>query len=296
MKQRTCRPDRLIDLGAVSSLKKIRWNRKDGLRVGSRTTLTHLEENPHVKKHFPTLSRIITLVSTPPLRNMGTIGGNLCLDSRCYYYNQPSLLKKRWEPCLKMGGQVCHVVKGGNSCLAVYSGDMAAPLIALGARVKVVGPDGDTKELELKDLYSGSGIRPNVLKFNEILTEIVIPNPPKYSGLSYQKLRLRDTMDFPLLGIAVMVCLDKPHGKCLDFRMVISAVGPTPMVVEEAREIMCGKVITPELTEEVIQVAQKMAHPVANTAAEPRYRREMVPVLTRQAIQEALDRVNINSI
>jgi 4-hydroxybenzoyl-CoA reductase subunit beta len=292
MKQRICKPDRLIDLGSVSGLKKIRWNRKDGLRVGSRTTLTRFEENPHVKKHFPALSRIITLVSTQPLRNMGTIGGNLCLDTRCYYYNQPLLLKKRWEPCLKMGGQVCHVVKGGDTCFSVYSGDMAAPLMALGARVKVVGP-GDTKELELKDFFTGSGVNPNVLKSNEILTEIVIPNPSKHSGISYQKLRLRDTMDFPLLGIAVMVSLDEPDGKFLDFRLVLSAVGPTPLIVEEAEEIVRGKTLTPELMEEVSQVVQKLTHPVANTAAEPRYRRQMVPVLTRRAIHEALDRANI---
>ena len=291
MKQRICRPERLIDLGAVPALKKIRWNRKEGLRVGSRTTLTHLEEHPHVRERFPALSRITTLVSTPQLRNMGTIGGNLCLDTRCYYYNQPPLLKKRWEPCLKMGGQVCHVVKGGDSCLSVYSGDMAAPLMALGARVKVVG-FGDAKDLELKDFFTGIGVNPNVLKSNEILTEIVIPNSPKHSGLSYQKLRLRDTMDFPLLGIAVMVCLDKPDGQCLDFRLVLSAVGPAPFVVEEAKEIMRGKEITPELVEEVIQVAQTMIHPVANTASEPKYRREMVPVLMRQAIQEATDRAH----
>ena len=292
MKQRICRPERLIDLGAVPGLKKIRWNRKDGLRVGSRITLTHLEENPHVRKHFPALSRVITLVSTPQLRNMGTIGGNLCLDTRCYYYNQPILLKKRWEPCLKIGGQVCHVVKGGDTCFSVYSGDMAAPLVALGARVKIVGP-GDTKELKLKDLFTGSGVNPNVLKSNEILTEIIIPNPSKHSGLSYQKLRLRDTMDFPLLGIAVMVCLNEPDGQCLDFRLVLSAVGPTPLVVEEAGEIMRGKTITPKLIEEVSQVVRKMTHPVANAAAEPRYRRQMVPVLTRQAIHEALDRSSI---
>ena len=292
MKQGICRPERLIDLGTVSGLKKIRWDREDGLKVGSRTTLTHLEENPHVRRHFPALSRIITLVSTPQLRNMGTIGGNLCLDTRCYYYNQPPLLKKRWEPCLKMGGQVCHVVKGGDSCLSVYSGDMAAPLMALGVRVKVVGP-GDTKELELKDLFTGSGVNPNVLKSNEILSEIVIPNSSKHSGLSYQKLRLRDTMDFPLLGIAVMVCLHKPDGQCLDFRLIISAVGPTPLVAEEAGDIVRGKTITPKLIEQVSQVVLEMTHPVANTASEPRYRRQMVPVLTRQAIQEALERASV---
>jgi 4-hydroxybenzoyl-CoA reductase subunit beta len=290
MKQRICRPERLIDLGAVSGLKKIQWTKKDGLRIGAGTTLTHLEESPHVRRHLPALSQIISLVSTSQLRNMGTVGGNLCLDTRCYYYNQPLLLKKRWEPCLKIGGEVCHVVKGGDTCFSVYSGDMAAPLMALGARVKVVEPGG-ARELDLKDLFSGSGVKPNILKSNEILSEIVVPNPSKHSGLSYQKLRLRDTMDFPLLGIAVKACLDEVDGQCRDFRIVVGATGPAPMILEEAGEIMCGKIITLQLIEEVSEAVLKMIHPVANTAAEPRYRRQMVPVLMRQAVYEALSRI-----
>lgn len=287
MKQRICSPERLIDLGAVSGLKKIQWTRKDGLRIGAGTTLTHLQQSPQVKRHFPALNQIITLVSTPQLRNMGTIGGNLCLDTRCYYYNQPPLLKKRWEPCLKIGGEVCHAVKGGDTCFSVYSGDMAAPLMALGARVKIAG-SGGIEELELKDLFSGSGIKPNILKPDEILTEITIPNPPEHSGLSYRKLRLRETMDFPLLGIAVKVRLDEIDGLCRDFRLVLGAAGPAPMVVEEAGEIARGKTITPKLIEDVSDVVLKTTHPVANTAGEPKYRRQMVPVLTGQAVNEAL--------
>ena len=129
---------------------------------------------------------------------LGTVGGNLCLDTRCYYYNQSVLLKKRWEPCFKIGGKTCHVVRGGDSCYAVYSGDMALPLIALSAKVKVIGGH-PAKEIGLQRFFSGSGIKSNILKFNEILSEIVIPVPPEHSACSYKKLRLRDTIDFPLL-------------------------------------------------------------------------------------------------
>lgn len=290
MKHRMVTPRILIDLNAISTLKKIRGDKKDGLRIGAMTTLTHIKESRLVKKQFPALSEIIDSVSTPQLRNMGTIGGNLCLDTRCIYYNQPLFFKKRWEPCLKIGGKVCHVVKGKDTCLSVYSGDMAAPLMALGARVKVVGPT-DTKELELKDFFTGSGIKPNILENNEILTEIIIPVLPQHSGLSYQKLRLRDTMDFPLLGVAVLVQRDGIDGRCLDFCLSIGAVTPAPLALEEARDIMRGNTITPKLIEEVSHVAEKNAHPVANTAAEPRYRKQMVLVLTKNAILEALDRI-----
>ena len=291
MKQKIKDPKFLIDLSTITSLKKVKWNKKSGLMVGALVTLSQLKENSLVQRHLPVLSEIIPLVSAPQLQNMGTIGGNLCLDTRCYYYNQPVFLKKRWESCFKIGGQVCHVVKGGDTCHAVYSGDMAAPLIALGASVKLAGPK-NTKELELQDFFTGLGIRPNILKFDQILTEIAIPLQPEYSGCSYQKLRLRDTLDFPLLGVASYVNLEGRDGVCRDFRLVLSAVGPAPIVVKRAATIVCGKKFTSKLYGMVSQEALKKIHPVANTASSPKYRREMVPVLIKKAIHEALERAN----
>jgi 4-hydroxybenzoyl-CoA reductase subunit beta len=290
MKARISCPDPLIDLNSISELKGIKWDKKRGLRVRALTTLTQLKENPIVQKHFPILSQTVPLVSTPQLQNMGTVGGNLCLNTRCYYYNQSVFLKKRWEPCFKIGGMTCHVVKGGDSCYAVYSGDMAPLLIALGAKVRVVG-NHSTREIELRRFFSGSGIKPNILKFNEILTEILIPVAPERSGFSYQKLRLRNTMDFPLLGVSVFLHLEGRDGRCKDIRLVLGAVGPSPLVVDEVAQLVEGKDITPKLIEEVSQVAWKAAHPVANTASSPKYRREMVRVLTKNAIEEALNRI-----
>jgi len=291
MKGRISCPELLIDLNRISELKGIEWCKKKRLRVGALSTLTQLKENPIVQKHFPVLSQTVPLVSTPSLQNMGTIGGNLCLDTRCYYYNQSVFLKKRWEPCFKIGGKTCHVVRGGDSCYAVYSGDIASPLIALGAKVRVIGDDS-AREIALQRFFSGSGIKPNILKFNEILSEVLIPTPPEHSGFSYQKLRLRDTMDFPLLGVSVFLHLEGRDGRCRDARLVLGAVAPSPLVVEEAAQLIRGKEITPKLIEEVSQIAWKAAHPVANTASSPKYRREMVRVFTRNAIQEALNNIN----
>jgi CO/xanthine dehydrogenase FAD-binding subunit len=166
---------------------------------------------------------------------------------------------------------------------------MAPPLFALGAKVKVIG-DHSAREIGLQRFFSGSGIKPNILKFNEILSEVLIPAPPDHSGFSYQKLRLRDTIDFPLLGVSVFLHLEEKDGRCADVRVVLGAVGPSPLVVEESAQLMRGKEITPKLIEEVSQIAWRAAHPVANTASSPKYRREMVRVLTRNAIQEALNR------
>jgi CO/xanthine dehydrogenase FAD-binding subunit len=146
------------------------------------------------------------------------------------------------------------------------------------------------KEIGLQRFFSGSGIKPNILKFNEILSEILIPTPPKHSGCSYQKLRLRDTIDFPLLGVSVFLHLERDR-RCKDVRVVLGAVGPSPLIVEEAAQAMSGKELTPKLIEEVSQIAWKAAQPVANTASSPKYRRDMVRVFTKNAIQEALNRI-----
>jgi 4-hydroxybenzoyl-CoA reductase subunit beta len=287
MKGRIASADLLVDLNSISGLKGIKWDKKEGLQVGALTTLADLRESPVVRERFPSLSQTVSLVGAPQLQNMGTLGGNLCLDTRCYYYNQSAFLKKRWEPCFKIGGKTCHVVKKGDTCYAVYSGDMAIPLIALGARVMVKG-SGRAKEMEVRRFFTGSGLKPNILKFNEIVTGVLIPPLPEQAGLSYQKLRLRDTMDFSLMGIAVFLQLEGMNGRCRDVRIVLGGLGPSPLVVEGAPKLMCGKSITSKLIDEVSGIARKMARPVDNTASSPRYRREMIPVFTKKAFEEAL--------
>jgi len=291
MKAKIAAPDLLVDLNGITRLKGVkRDNKSKELRVGALTTLTQFQESPLIQEHLPILSQTIALVSTLQLRNMGTLGGNLCLDTRCTYYNQPSFLKRRWEPCLKIGGKICHVVKKKDTCYAVYSGDMAIPLIALGAKVRVAGARG-TNERDLRSFFTGSGVKPNMLKFNEILTEVCIPGLPENAGLSYQKLRLRDTVDFPLLGVAVFLQLEGNQGKCRDVRLVLGAVGPGPQVVEEAPILMRGKRITSKLIDAVSRAARKMAHPVDNTASSPRYRMQMIPFFIKKAFNEAMENI-----
>jgi 4-hydroxybenzoyl-CoA reductase subunit beta len=291
LKDRASAADPLVDLNGISRLKGIKRDRKTKeIRVGAMMTLTQIAENPLVREYFPVINQTVALVSTFQLRNMGTLGGNLCLDTRCTYYNQPSFLKLRWEPCLKIGGKMCHVVKGEKTCHAVYSGDMASLLIALGARVRVIGPRRKN-EINLKRFYTGSGIKPNILKYDQILTEIVLPPLPDYSAASYRKLRLRDTIDFPILGVAVFIHLEDRDGKCRNVRLVLGAVGPAPVVVEAAPTLMRGKHITSKLIDAVSKAARKMAHPVDNTASSPRYRREMIPFFIKNAFDEALERI-----
>jgi 4-hydroxybenzoyl-CoA reductase subunit beta len=292
LKEKIAAPDILIDLNNIARLKGVKRDQKTKeIRVGALTTLAQLKSNPLIRRHFPVLAQTVALVSTFQLRNMGTLGGNLCLDTRCTYYNQPSFLKKRWEPCLKVGGTICHVVKGKEVCHAVYSGDLASLLIALDAKLRVTGPRG-MHAINLKRFFTGSGIKPNILKYNQILTEVRLPPMPAYAGLSYRKLRLRDTMDFPLLGVAVFIELEGKDGKCRDVRLVLGALGPAPLMVEEAPTLLRGRHITPKLIDAVSKAARRLAHPVDNTASSPGYRREMIPLFIKNAFDEALERIN----
>jgi 4-hydroxybenzoyl-CoA reductase beta subunit len=228
LKQKLFRVKSLVDLNAIPSLKRIEWDEKKGLSLGGLATLTRVGENGVVRKNLPVLSQAVEKVGTPQLRNMGTIAGNLCLETRCLYHNQPALLKKRWDRCLKAGGTVCHAVRGSDACHAVYSGDMAILLLALEACVEVAGPAG-RKEMPLEKFFSGSGVKPNILDFNEVLTKVLIPRLPPRSGVSYQKLRLRDTMDFALASVAAYVRLAEDD-TCADFRLVIGGVAPSPII------------------------------------------------------------------
>jgi CO/xanthine dehydrogenase FAD-binding subunit len=146
--------------------------------------------------------------------------------------------------------------------------------------------------INLKRFFTGSGIKPNILKYNQILTEVRLPPMPAYAGLSYRKLRLRDTMDFPLLGVAVFIELEGKDGKCRDVRLVLGALGPAPLMVEEAPTLLRGRHITPKLIDAVSKAARRLAHPVDNTASSPGYRREMIPLFIKNAFDEALERIN----
>jgi 4-hydroxybenzoyl-CoA reductase subunit beta len=292
MKERSSAPTRVIGLLGIPELKGLRWLDNGEFSIGAANTLTCVAEDPTIQASFPALARAVEMTSSPLLRNAGTIGGNLCLETRCTYYNQPAIFKQRWEPCLKLGGEGCHVVRGGRACHAVYSGDLAGPLIALGAAVTVTAP-GRTRELTVAELLADSGLSPTTLGKGEMVTAVHLPRAPAHWGLSYQKLRLRDTVDFPLLGVSVFLNLEgpQPGARCQGARVVLSAAGPSPLLIEEAGQRMEGRAVTGEIAEEVALLVQKRAHPVANTASTPGYRREMTSVLTKHAIADAVEQI-----
>ncbi len=289
MKERICTPGRVIGLDKIAELQGVDYSAEGGLRIGAATTLADLAEATSKIPSFQGFCDAIHLTSSPLLRNAGTIGGNLCLETRCLYYNQPPVFRKRWPLCLKLGGDICHAVKGSKTCHAVYSGDLAGILMVMNASATIAGRER-SRQVAIEDLFTGSGLRPTVLSPGEILTEILIPNTPRHSGFSYQKLRLRDTLDFPILGVSLFMEFDPPEEgrRCRDARLVLSATGPSPLAIPEVGPMLKGREPTEKQIEEIGLLVKKAAAPVANTASSPKYRRDMIPVLTRRTFHSIL--------
>ena len=286
MKQRLISPMYLIDIKPLPEMKGIIFDEKEGLKIGALTTHQELINSAVVKEKYPVLANAVSVIGSVQLQAMGTIGGNLCLNTRCWFYNQSLWWRKAREACYKLGGRVCHVVPESDKCLATYQADMAPSLIALNAKIKLV-KQGNEKIIPLKDFYTGDGKSPLMLKEEEILTEIQVPVPVKGSGAHYEKLRLRDAIDFPLVGAAVNITLED-SGLCKEVKVIINALGPCPQEVVRGGEILNGREIKEELIQELEEAAFQEARPVETMPESIEYRKKMVKVMVKEAFQKAL--------
>jgi 4-hydroxybenzoyl-CoA reductase subunit beta len=293
MKQKRITPAVVVNIKGIKGLEYIK-NGKGGLRIGALTPLSSIEESELIKEKFPALAKAAGAVGAPQHRNAGTIGGNICLNTRCWYYNQSPFFRKCRPVCYKFGSdkdkcQLFPTREGkANVCYSVFSGDTAPALIALGAKIKIKGPQGE-RTIPLTELYTGDGKRPVALGPADIVTEVTIPAPPKNSSSAYMKYRIREAIDFPLLGVAVNIALDAKGGACTKASVVLGAVASRPVEVTEAEKILKGKKITDDLIEEVSEAAFKTAKPLANLLeCSPQYRKRLAKIFTKRAILEAL--------
>jgi len=293
MKQRRITPAVVVNIKEIKGLEYIK-NGKGGLRIGALTPLSSIEESELIKEKFPALAKAAGAVGAPQHRNAGTIGGNICLNTRCWYYNQSPFFRKCRPVCYKFGSdkdkcQLFPTREGkANVCYSVFSGDTAPALIALGAKIKIKGPQGE-RTIPLTELYTGNGKRPLALAPADIVTEVTIPSPPKNSSSAYMKYRIREAIDFPLLGVAVNIALDAKGEACTKASVVLGAVASRPVEVTEAEKIFKGEKITEDLIEEVSEAAFKAAKPLANLLeCSPQYRKRLARIFTKRAILEAL--------
>lgn len=271
IKQRLAVPKVIIDIKDIPELKTIK--RVNGsLEIGSAVTLFDLKKNPQIKENFPALSESLEATSCETLQMRGTIGGNILQDTRCIEHNQSREWREARGFCIRSGGKECNVVKGAKICFANYCGDNAPALITLQAETRLVGPDGE-RMVKLADLFTGDALKPFALKAGEIMTAIRIPL--KKTKGAYEKLRIRESMDYPLIGIAISAI-------GTNARICVGAVGVAPKVYE------VKNVAIEAAAKEVAEKATSDAHPVANSVVSPAYRKKMVGVLIRRAIKRAI--------
>jgi 4-hydroxybenzoyl-CoA reductase subunit beta len=280
MKRRHQVPATLVSLRKLEELKKVANG--SGLTLGAGLTLAEVTNAAAVKEKYRGLYQAAMQVATPHLRNMGTLGGNLCLDTRCTYYNQNYEWRKAIDFCMKIDGEICWVATASKRCLAVSSTDTAPALISLGAKIKLVSAEGE-REVPLENLYRNDGIDYLARKHGEILSEIVLPQNEGWKS-TYWKLRRRGSFDFPILGVAAAVKMAK-DGTVEDARLVLGAVSSHPLVIQ-VKGLLVGQKAADEILEKAGELAEARAKPMDNTDMDLRWRKRVVADFVGYAFRE----------
>jgi 4-hydroxybenzoyl-CoA reductase subunit beta len=283
MKRGQFTPRHLISLRALRELKGIRQN-QEGLWIGAGESLTTVSNHRLIAKHFPALSHAAESVSTLQLRNMGTIGGNVLVDTRCNYYDQTFFWRQAVGFCMKKDGDICLVAPGSAKCLAIASSDTSPVLVSLGAEAILVNNQGE-RRIKLEDLYHDDGIDYSTKAKDEVLKGLFIPSESLGRRNVYLKLRRRGSFDFPILGVAATMDVDD-RGECRYASVVLTAVASAPKIVPEASTLFQGKKVTKELIDTVADAAAKISHPLDNTDMDYWYRKRMAKVYTQRALAQ----------
>ena len=281
MKRGQFEPSVLVGLRGVRDLAGVRTSASGGLAIGAGTTLTAVSRHAQVRGRYDALATAAGVVSTPQLRNMGTLGGNVCVDTRCNYYNQSYQWRKAVNFCMKKDGEICLVAPGSSRCWAVSSSDTAPVLWSLGASVRLAGPGGE-RTIPISALYRDDGIQYLTKQPGDIVTEIVLP-PADGLRSVYLKLRRRGSFDFPVLGVAAAVRMDGETVRAA--RIVLGAVASLPREAGAASALLVGQRLTPELIERAAEAAYRPAKPLDNTDFGHPYRKKMTRVFVARALR-----------
>lgn len=283
MKRRQFTPGTLIALGKALP-KGIRDH--TGLTIGAGATLTAVAGDARVRARYRALAESAIAISTPQLRNMGTIGGNLCLDTRCNWYDQSLFWRTAEGMCMKTDPSVvCRVAPSSPRCLAVASADTVPALLALGASVRIVNADGE-RVVPLADMYREDGISHLTIGRDDIVTEVILPEADGWRS-TYLKLRDRGSFDFPIVGLAAAV---RMHGGVVrEARLAMTAVGSRPLLVDAAAAALVGSKLEDEAIAAASAAAHKLARPMDNTSGTIAQRKKTVPVFATRALASLRD-------
>jgi 4-hydroxybenzoyl-CoA reductase subunit beta len=282
MKRRQQVPRTLMSLRHVESLRQVQLG-DSASRIGACLTLTDIAEDPRFRNGLTALAQASALVATPHIRNMATLGGNLCLDTRCNYYDQNYEWRKAINFCLKKDGDTCWVAPSSSKCVAVSSTDTAPALIALGARVRLISRSGE-REVALADLYNNDGIHYIKRRPDEILAEVLLDSLHGWKS-TYWKLRRRGSFDFPVLSVAAAARFST-QGVVEEARIVVGSAASRPLVASEASKSLLGRSLNPESIAEAAALAARIAKPLDNTDFDMTWRKRVTAEFVTYALRE----------
>ena len=283
MKRRQQTPATVISLSRIRELQGISGSPREGMTIGACATLTAVATHPVLAQHYRAVAHAAHTISTPLLRNMGTMGGNLLLDTRCNYYDQTYEWRKAIDFCMKRDGQICWVAPSSPRCWAVQSSDGVPVAVALGAEVTLASPRG-VRRIPAAALYNNDGMAFLTKAPDELLVSYHLPAVNGWRA-TYHKLRRRDAFDFPVLGVAARVDL-AGDGTVRDARIVLGAVASYPMEIPEAAAALVGRRLDPSTIGAAADAAFRPAKPMDNTDFTLGWRKEMVRVYVQRALEE----------
>jgi 4-hydroxybenzoyl-CoA reductase subunit beta len=283
MKRRQQTPRTVISVTRIRDLHEIKGDAQSGMTIGASVSLTEICEHPIIRRDYPVVAAAARLISTPILRNMGTIGGNLLLDTRCNYYDQNYEWRRGINFCMKKDGDICWVAPSSSKCWAVQSSDLAPVMVALGARVRLVSTVSD-RLVDAAGLYNNDGIDYLRKMPGELLTAIHL-SPMNGTRAVYKKLRRRGAFDFPVLGVAAALDV-APDGTVQAAKLILGGVAPAPIQVEEAEAFLVGQPLDEDRIRAAAEACYLKARPLDNTDFVMNWRKQMARPFVIRALEE----------
>jgi 4-hydroxybenzoyl-CoA reductase subunit beta len=276
-------PSTLVDLGAIEELATI-GTEGHGIRIGARVTLARLAADAQIGTLYPAIAQAAASVAGPAHRSVATVGGNLCLDTRCVFYNQSEWWRRANRYCLKYRGEICHVAPQGNSCQAAYSGDLAPPLLALEGEAEIAG-GGASRRIALSNLFVEDGAAHLALRPGELVAAVYIPGSRAGLRSGYRKARARGSIDFPLAGVAAVLCVEQ--GVLESLRIAVTGTNSRPLVLDGTDEWI-GRAPDAGLPAAVGKLIQHQVRPLRTTVTAANYRRQVAAVIGQRLVRELL--------
>ncbi len=271
----------LVDVSGIAGFDGITIAR-NGTTIGAGVTLARIATDVELERVLPVLAEAAITVAGPGHRTVATIGGNLCLDTRCLFYNQSEWWRRSNDYCLKHGGEICHVAPQGKRCHAAFSGDLAPVLLALGAGVEIAGPGG-RRRIALADLYTDDGARHLTLASGDILAAVHVPPQPANARAGYRKARVRGAIDFPLAGVAARV--DAIDGRLASLVVALTGTNARPFMLEGTGDF-AGQVVDASMLAKLAKLVQKQASPMRTTVTRSNYRRQVAAVMAQRLVRD----------